>query len=197
MDLLVLMLQLQLLRDKVIMNKLIILCFSVLVAVGVSGCKGSANLNEVVVANNYVKNTSSYQKQGSAVSLVNSQVNIATSGVQYAVDLVIDSQYSSGDMQVNISTSKGLYIMDGSTEISQSLTKGSITLPYIVTASEVGRYYIYANIQTESNGVKSFRSLTLIVQVGEDTTLQTKASDSTVKTFGDVVPMTASEEIIQ
>lgn len=186
------------------MKKLIVLCFSAFVAVSISGCKGSASLNETVVANDYVKNTSSYQKQGSAVSLVSSQVNIASSGVQYAIDLTIDSQYSSGDIQVSVSTSEGLYIMDGSTNITQSLTKGSITLPYVVTASEVGRYYIYANVQTENNGVKSFRALTLIVQVGEDKVevksllkQNAKQTSDSIKTFGDVVPMTADEEIIQ
>jgi len=187
------------------MKKLILFCLSTAVAVSIVGCKGSTNINDIVVANSYVKNKSFYQKQGAAVSLVNSQVNIATSGVQYAIDLTIDSQYSSGNMQVNVSASDGLYIMDGSTEITQTLTKGNITLPYVVTASEEGRYYIYANIQTESNGVKSFRALTLIVQVGE-TKAEMKAllkqnpkqvNDESERTFGDVVPMKAKEEVIQ
>lgn len=187
------------------MKKLMLLCLSAVVAVSIAGCKGSATLNDVVVANDYVKNVSPYQKQGSAVSLVSSQVNIAASGVQYAIDLTIDSQYSSGDMQVNITTSEGLYIINGSTDVAQSLIKGNITLPFVVTASEEGRYYIYANVQTESNGVKSFRALTLIVQVGE-TKAETKVllkqnpkqvNDESEKIFGDVVPMKADEEIIQ
>lgn len=192
------------------MKKLILLCLSVFIVISVAGCKDSVNLNNIIEANDYVKNTSSYQKQGAAIFLENSQVNIDSSGVQYAIDLNLNSKYSSGEMQVNVSTSEGLYIVKGSSDVIQTLTQGNIPLSYVVTASEDGRYYIYANVKIESNGVKSFRSLTLIVQVGGTQTNARLSISSAQKQsskvrevagpetiFGDVVPMKAKEEVIQ
>ena len=192
------------------MKNLIILCLSAFIALNLVACKGSTAINDVVVANDYVKNTSSYQKRGAAISLESSQVNIASSGVQYIINLNLNSKYSSGEMQVSLNTSEGLYIVKGTKELTQTLTKGNIPLSYVVTASEDGRYYIYANVNIESNGVKSFRSLTLIVQVGGAQTNARLSTSSAQKQsskvrevtgpetiFGDVVPMKAKEEVIQ
>jgi len=134
------------------------------------GCQGSVHPTKVD-ASNYIKNKTHYQDPGAAFSLVNSQVNLSNSGVEYAIDLGIYSGYQSGELTLSVSASKGLELVDGETVIEQALSESVLTFPYTVMASEIGRYYLYANAEVkDSNGRMSFRSLTLIIQVGESTT---------------------------
>jgi len=172
---------------------------------GLVGCQGSANSSVVKVANQYVKSQPTYQKPGAAISLVNSKVNIADVNVSYAIDLTINSGYSSGDLELSVFTSDGLELVDGETEVVQTLSKGEIVFPYTVSAAEEGRYYLYANAKvTDSLGKKSFRALTLIVEVGGDvgytkkTSVQEKNKQATSETltFGEPVAMPMQEEII-
>jgi len=128
--------------------KFLILSF---VLLSLLGCQGPIHPIKVD-ASDYVKNKPHYQDPGAAFSLVNSQVNLSDSGVEYAIDLEIYSGYQSGELTLSVSTSKGLELVDGETVIEQA-------------------YYLYANAEVkDSNGRMSFRSLTLIIQVGESTT---------------------------
>ncbi|GHB69839.1 hypothetical protein GCM10008107_18990 [Psychrosphaera saromensis] len=188
------------------MKILSILCLTSLVAVGVSACQTESNITDAVAADSYTKNTTTYQKQGSAVSLLNSKVSLAEAGVPYLIDLAIDSKYSSGDMEIKVSASDGLSIVSGTTEINARLSNGVTTFPFEVSATEVGRYYLYAVVKTQSNGMKSGRALTLIVQVGEEeksiksTPVKTKKKGANqtddAPTFGAPVVLPANEEII-
>ena len=184
------------------------LCFSGLLVATLASCQADSNVNNVVTADSYTKNVPmAHGKPGASVSLVNSKVNLANAGVQYSINLGIDSRYSSGKMEVEVSSSEGLQIVSGNTHIQETLTKGAITFPYEVTATENGRYYLYAVVKTESNGVKSFRALTMIVQVGEQgETKKTETNKKTPnkkdvtnkdKTFGAPILSKADEEIIQ
>jgi len=173
--------------------------------VGLVGCQGTTNSTVVKVANQYVKSQPTYQKPGAAISLVNSKVNIADVNVSYAIDLTINSGYNSGDLELSVFTSDGLELVDGETEVAQTLSRGEIVFPYTVSAAEEGRYYLYANAKvTDSLGTKSFRALTLIVEVGEgsgytkESSIQEKNSKTTTETltFGEPVPMSMQEEII-
>jgi len=190
------------------MKKLTILCLSGLVAMAVSGCQSESTVSNVISTASYTKNTTTYQKQGSAVSLVNSKVTLAEAGVQYSIDLAINSKYSSGEMTATVSSSDGLSIVSGTTDINATLSKGNMTFPFEVIATEAGRYYVYAVVTTQSNGMKSSRALTLIVQVGEEekssksTPVKTKKGSvkqtgDSETTFGAPVVLPANEEIIQ
>jgi hypothetical protein len=189
------------------MKKLTMLCLSGFVAMAVSGCQSESTVSNVISAASYTKNTTTYQKQGSAVSLLNSKVSLAEAGVPYLIDLAIDSKYGSGDMEIKVSASDGLSIVSGTTEINATLSKGNMTFPFEVSATEVGRYYLYAVVKTQSNGMKSGRALTLIVQVGEEeksiksTPVKTKKKGANqtddAPTFGAPVVLPANEEIIQ
>lgn len=189
------------------MKKLTMLCLSGLVAVAVSGCQSESTVSNVISADSYTKNVVGYQKQGAAVSLVNSKVSLANAGVQYSIDLAINSKYNSGEMEVTVTSSEGLNIISGTTAIKETLIKGEMTFPFEVTAEEDGRYYLYAAVKTQSNGKTSARALTLIVQVGEQektskgTPAKTKkgkqVENADETTFGEPVLSPASEEIIQ
>lgn len=190
------------------MKKLTKLYTGLLFVTSIVGCNSASSINETVLATHYDKNTVSYQKQGAAVSLVNRQVNLDAAGVQYEVDLAINSKYSSGNMTVSIKSSEGLYIVGSQTDVEETLIKGSISIPLTVTASESGRYYLYAVVNAESNGVKRSRALTLIVQVGDQakaavdklingSKISLKENSESIKTFGDPVSLKADEEIIQ
>lgn len=173
--------------------------------IGLVGCQGATNSAVVKVANQYVKSQPTYQKPGAAVSLVNSKVNISDVNTSYAINLTINSGYNSGDLELSVFTSEGLELVDGETEVVEILSRGEMVFPYTVNAAEEGRYYLYANAKvTDSLGTKSFRALTLIVEVGEgsgytkESSVQEKSSKTTTKTltFGKPVPMSMEEEII-
>jgi len=186
------------------MKKLTILSLSSLILMGLVACQSESSLSQV--ASNYTKNETTYQKQGALVTLVNSQVDLAAAGIKYSIDFAINSGYDSSEMALSFSSSPGLYIVDGDTDIKQTLLKGKTSFPFEVTANETGRYYIYAIIKAKHNGVNSTRSLTLIVQVGEQaksgTSTTTQKGNATKKqpskkTFGEPVLLPANEDIIQ
>lgn len=190
------------------MKKLTKLGVSFLITGSLVACNSASNITETILATNYEKNTVTYQKPGAAVSLVNSQVNLDAAGVQYEIDFTINSRYSSGDMSVSVKSSDGLYIVGGDSVVKETLINGDISFPYTVTATESGRYYLYAVVSVESNGVKRSRALTLIVQVGEEGEINVskkvnsnkvtqKRSESQEKTFGEPVGLKADEVIIQ
>jgi len=190
------------------MKYFLMLCLSIFTLINVTACQGSLSGDEVVIADNYVKYKRQYQKQGAALHLVNSQVNIVTAGVQYAIDLDIKSRYNSGNITLSVSASEGLYIVDGNINTERSLSKGSMSFPYVIIASEAGRYYIRAKAKVEEdNGKESFRALTMIVQVGEETSYEEntntfqknnantiESTDTTI--FEAPVSMPAEERII-
>lgn len=150
--------------------KLLFLSFFLLVLLALAGCQNSTDVDShaIRIAENYTKHKMRYQKPGASLYLVNSQVNIATAGVQYAVDLDIYSFYPSGSIELAVKPSKGLHIVDGDTLAEQELSKGSMTFPYVIIAEESGRYYLHAKAKIESDDTKSFRSLSMIVEVGAE-----------------------------
>ncbi|TBR38141.1 hypothetical protein CBF23_012915 [Marinomonas agarivorans] len=178
---------------------------ALLVVLVLCGCQQKVDLAKVVVADDYIKSSLSYRKQGALVALNNDQVNLEAAGVQYAIDLSMLSGYDSGKMTVSITPSKGLYILDGNQHTTRPLVKGKIKLPYIVSASQEGRYYLYANVSIEHGGKNTARALTLIVQVGETATRKTQLAidESEVNRKQDgsvnetIILLPATEEIIQ
>lgn len=183
------------------------LCFSLFLGMLVSGCQNSIDSEQARVANDYIKLKPRYQKQGAAISLTNSQVNLDAAGVPYLIDLGIHSKYPSGEMTVSVSSSKGLYIVAGETNFTSALSKGEIAIPYTVAATESGRYYLYANVSVRYNGESSFRALTFIVQVGksasqkafnvDETPASLKSSTQNTGSEETMITMPANEEIIQ
>ncbi len=157
--------------------------------------------SEVRTATDYRKQPFSYQKPGAVINLENAQVNLEVSGAQYAIDPGLISGYNSGDLELSVSASDGLYIVGGDTNPTMALTKGKMSCPYTVAAAKPGRYYLYINAKATINGAVRTRALTFIVQVGDEAE-KDNGSDvlSSEKASGSgeiVVPMTAQEEIIQ
>lgn len=148
---------------KVFMAKL---SFYFCVSLMVVSCQGKLENEKIFVAHDYVKSSLQYRKPGPAIELNNSQVNLAVSGVSYAIDLSIFSGYDHGQMTVSISSSEGLYIVGGDLITTTPLTRGKIDIPYTVTAAKEGRYYLYTNVKVEQDGKEYLRALTMIVQVG-------------------------------
>jgi hypothetical protein len=173
----------------------IIVCFGVvLLSVLLQACdQGQAR---VYVANDYVKAVEIHRKPGAKVSLDNRQVNLAVSGAQYAINVDINSAYDSGQMTLVVTGSEGLFIVGGDVNPTMALSKGVMTLPYTVIASEDGRYYLHLNATVEKNGVIAVRALTLIVQVGDESKALSTASQKANNGSTGVVSMTAKEEII-
>ncbi len=178
------------------MKVLIKYSFIAFITMGLLACKHELS-QPVVVADDYVQQSSRHTKSGAAVSLVSSQVNLAVSGVEYAVDIDLNSQYASGSMELSVSTSDGLYIMSGHTNATLALTQGTISNPYRLIASETGRYYVYLNIKAQSGGQTSTRALTFIVQVGEVVSDTSSSSLKKATSSEDsVITLPAQEEII-
>jgi len=175
--------------------------------VSLFACQSSVNTEQVSVSNqSYVKNKVAYQKQGAALVLVNSQVNLEETETEYAIDLSIFSQYNSGNLTLTVAASEGLELIEGDTTVEQPLSKGTLVFPYTVSAAEAGHYYLKAQAQVvDANGKKSLRALALIVEVGEgkgytkNKSVEEKTSKTTVEkttTFGDPVILQMTEEII-
>lgn len=132
----------------------------------------------VVQAEHYKKNLPRYQKPGAALSLTHSHVTLPSAGVEYAITIGINSGYPHGNMTTSISASEGLYITHGERNSSVTLDQAQITLPYHVSATTEGRYYLYINAQVEHQGIRSSRALTFIVQVGNTRTEQKQTESS-------------------
>ena len=163
------------------MRKITQFSVSSLLIIGLLGCQADSNVSNIVTVESYTKNVpvaNVHGKQGAAVSLVNSKVNLSSAGVQHAIEIGINSRYNSGIVHITVSSSDGLHIVSGDTSIEQSLTEGEMTFPFEVNAEEDGRYYLRAVVRVEVNGVKSARALSMIVQVGE----QDKSIDSQITT---------------
>ncbi len=164
----------------------------------VQGCGHKTNQSVVVPTENYQVRVNTYQKPGANISLVNSLVNLEVSGVEYAVDVEINSGYFVGQMSAEVSASEGLYITGGDVSPTVSLSGGSFVLPYTLSAVADGRHYLYLNTVVKVNGNVSRRALTFIVQVGEEkaeTSSSVSEKSSVSKNL--VVPMQAKEEIIK
>lgn len=152
----------------------------------------------VLVAHDYIKRPVPHVKPGAALDLTYSQVNLDVAGAQYAVNVDIDSGYSSGDMSLDVKTSEGLYIVDGDLTANVSLSKGQIARPFEVMAVAPGRYYIYVNAKVDSGDRQSSRALTFIVQVGEEKDDSDQYYQTLTEDDGEVlVSMPAREEIIR
>lgn len=153
---------------------------------------------EVRVASQYVPQEQRYAKPGADIALENSQVTLEVSGAQYSVDIGLLSGYSGGDLSLSVKTSDGLYIVGGDVNPTMTLTKGKINCPYTIIAAETGRYYIYLNAKVEEGGKVFTRSLTFIVQVGDDDKSNADTTlEKTGTTVNGVISMPAKEEIIR
>ncbi|ODS24473.1 hypothetical protein AB835_03250 [Candidatus Endobugula sertula] len=174
-----------------------ILLFALIVSLPLmQACKEELKPQRVVVADNYTVQLPGYAKPGASVALANSKVTLDVAGAQHAVDVGINSAYDSGTMALSVSASEGLYIVDGDTNPTVSLRKGTIEFPYTIIASQTGRYYIYLNAKVESGGKIEGRALTFIVQVGEEslgTASQKSAIDGNTEVL---IPLPAEEDII-
>ena len=170
-------------------------CFFVFcIALCVSAC--GQERATVRTANDYVKSVAVYAKPGASISLSDQQVNLGVSGVQYAINIDLNSAYDSGQLTLSVAASDGLYIVGGDVAPVIALGSGIISLPYTVIAAEEGRYYIYLNVSVEKGGVVTGRALTFIVQVGDESkSISAAAQKSSANTSG-VVSMPAKEVII-
>lgn len=168
--------------------------FVVCIALCVSAC-GQEGAT-VRTANDYVKSVVEYKKPGADISLNDQQVNLQVSGVQYAINIDLNSGYDSGQLTLSVVASDGLYIVGGDVAPVVALGSGIISLPYTVIAAEDGRYYLYLNASVEKNGVVSGRALTLIVQVGDEDKSISAAAKKLSNGSSGVVSMPAKEVIV-
>lgn len=156
------------------------------------------DLGEVREATSYRAMLHSHHvKSGAKVDLVNAQVDLEVSGVQYAVNIDLQSGYENGELKLSIFTSEGLYIVGGEVSPVVTLSKGVISLPLTLIAAETGRYYVYLNGTVEKAGQVYPRSLTFIVQVGKEelgTGTENSASQE-LDGVEKVISMPAKEEI--
>ena len=158
----------------------------------------SVNTQPVLVATEYIKRSPvSHVKPSAAVALSSSQVNLEVAGAQYTINVDIDSEYSNGDMQLDVQASEGLYILGGELNPTLSLTKGTIRRPFQVMAVQPGRYYIYVNVKVDDGASLASRALTFIVQVGEEEDSGDQYSQKATESGGVLVSMPAVEEIIR
>jgi Mg2+/citrate symporter len=176
------------------MKFLILLSLAVTSAFSLVACAGSDQ--SVRMAQDYVKQSAGYQKTGAAVMLQDSQVNLEVAGAQYAVDVGILSGYSSGVVMLTVTSSEGLYIVDGDVNPSKSLVPGLISFPYTLIASKSGHYYLYLHAEVIRDGVSSYRALTFIVQVGKEAE-GGDISKKNGRAVNGVISMPAKEEIIR
>ena len=174
-----------------------ILLLSILFVSILGACMDSLGQQKKQVANDYVQSPSAYSKPGAVLTLVNSQVNLQVAGVDYAVNIDINSDYADGSMTLSVSASDGLSITDGELNPTISLKRGVIHLPYQLMAQQPGRYYLYINATVDSGGKKAARAMTFIVQVGEEreqSESPQQKNDEAAKTYGERVKSLPAQE---
>jgi hypothetical protein len=160
-----------------------------------SSCSDSKAPINTVGAEHYINQVTSYRKPGAAISLKNTEVTLANSGVEYSVDIDIVSEYSSGELTLTISSSAGLYLF-GDKSQTMSLTKGTMHLPFTVIATETGRYYVYMNAQVNQDGLTSGRAMTFIINIGKPDGNGASSKEKASTNEG-IIELKAKEEIIQ
>jgi hypothetical protein len=181
----------QLFKDTTRVRALIA-CISVLL---ISGCGDSQLPKKTVAAEHYINQVVSYKKPGAAISLANTEVMLEGTGVEYDVDIDIISEYSSGELTLTLSSSKGLYLF-GDKSQTIPLIRGNINLPFTVIANEPGRYYVYINAHVNQDGLSSGRALTFIINIGKSAVNGTSLKAEAATNNG-IIELKAKEEIIR
>ncbi len=118
------------------------------------------------LATDYVATPKRYAKPGANIDLEKTQVNLETSGVDYAIDIRLSNAYGGATVSLDMRASDGLFITGGDVSPSQNLARGVTSFPLTVNATAPGRYYIYINAKVEKGELVTGRALTFIVQVG-------------------------------
>lgn len=107
-------------------------------------------------------------KPGAAIKLISSPIVFISANEPTQVDLLLNAKESTGALNLELSATDGLEVLD--TQMHQKITlTPSITIkvPVKLRAITDGRYYL--NIHTSiDNGSSPSRTLALIVQVGAE-----------------------------
>ena len=165
------------------------------VLVSLSACGDRIEPTQTQRAEHYIQQSLTHAKPGAALALTNSQVNLPLASVQYAVNVDINSDYAEGDMALSVSTSDGLFLIEGELTQVVPLKKGVIRLPYELFAVQSGRYYLYINATINKGNKTTARAMALIVQVGEEQ--QKTVNDRNNSHAEKIKILPAQEEIIR
>lgn len=179
-----------LLKGNILKMKSLIILFSLLV-ISCGGNQPQGQANDV----KYINTPSNYVKPGASIRLVNTEVVLANTDVEYNINMAINSGYFTGVMSLILKGSDGLNL-NGDLQQTITLTQGNIDIPLTVMANEPGRYYIYANAQVNLGGQISGRALAFIVNIGKFNPTQiSEKAQTTIK--NGIIELKAKEEIIK
>jgi hypothetical protein len=73
-------------------------------------------------------------------------------------------EYSSGELTLTISSSKGLYLF-GEKSQTISFIQGNVNLPFKSIANALGRYYVYISAHVHRDRLLSRRALIVIINI--------------------------------
>lgn len=169
-------------------------CGLLLMLVLLSGCNDT-QLKETVAKSQPIKTQHSVNtgKPGAPVNLSSKHQKIVVN-TNTALDLSLVSMAKQGQFQVSVLLPEGLTLISGVTTYQFDLASTPLPfkLPLVVSGTEEGKYYIKLQVVYENNGMKSVRSLSQIIWVGEPSNSGAKRKEGVA---GGVKVMPATETI--
>jgi hypothetical protein len=121
-------------------------------------------------------------KPGAPITLSSSSLISLNSNTPTQVEILLDTQISQGELQVELETTAGLELMNTQSRQQLSLTH-PIKIPITLIANTNGRYYLNLHLDLSTNDSRLTRNLAVIVQVGpvaEETVKFKKAAGENV-----------------
>jgi len=109
-------------------------------------------------------------KPGAAIKLSSSSIVFVNANELTQIDLLLDVKESSGSLNIELSATTGMEIVE--TQMQQSINLGAssvIKIPVKLRANVNGRYYLNIHASVNNNDLPSARNLAVIVQVGAET----------------------------
>lgn len=137
-------------------------------------------------------------KPGAQISLATNEIYPLKAGVVGDMKLVLLTPYTEGQLSVTVSASEGLALVSDVTDFNFLLEADTdYVIPLKLLAQEDGRYYVHLQVNLESEGRRTFRALSAIVQVGqEDTVTKEKLKIHKAGEATSVILLPAEETII-
>lgn len=108
-------------------------------------------------------------KPGAAIKLSSNSIVFINANELTQIELMLDVKESSGSLNIELSPTNGLDIVE--TQMYQSINLGSsaaIKIPVKLRANTNGRYYLNIHASVNNNDLFSTRNLAVIVQVGAE-----------------------------
>lgn len=106
-------------------------------------------------------------KPGAPVKLISPSIIYINPNEQTPAEILLEVKETSGELQIELSSSAELNLLDTTMQQTISLTSSStVKIPVTLLATANGRYYLKIHVRINNGDGTSARNLAVIIQVG-------------------------------